>query len=45
MELKIKNQRQYPALTDCEKVVDLINQLWNEFPEYDKGRENLLYYT
>jgi DNA repair protein RadC len=40
MEIKIKNQKDR-AMTSPEKVIDLINDLWNEFPEYDKGRENM----
>ena len=38
MELKMKTNT---ALTSPEIVMETINQLWNQFPDYDKGRENL----
>lgn len=38
MELKFK-EKMY--LSGPEKVLECIEKLWNQFPEYDKGRENM----
>ncbi len=40
MELKLKD-KQLQALSTPDEVMKTINQLWNQFPEYDKARENL----
>lgn len=41
MDFKVKFEgRSKPILSDHMKVVETINTLWQQFPEYDKGREN-----
>mgnify|MGYP001095875561 CR=1 FL=1 len=39
--MELQKKQNNIILDEPRKVMDYINNLWNEFPEYDKGRENM----
>ena len=41
MEITIKMKEDKLALSNPDAVMKCINNLWDQFPEYDKGRENM----